>query len=177
MTCPVPQGSPAGVPVGALTLPSGRLQGRDAFECALRQAFEAAAQQGWSAWWWVDADFADWPLGEQATLAALNAWACSGRRLHLLARNFRLVQARHPRFVTWRRTWDHLIEARACPSVPTEDMPSGMWTPQWALSRLNTVDCVTVCGADAAWRVRVHQPMAEAWSRATPSFPASTLGL
>lgn len=177
MTCPavLPDGA-AGVHAG-LTLPAGRLQGREAFDHTLRQAFEAAAQQGWSAWWWVDADFADWPLGERATLAALNAWAGSGRRLHLLARDFRLVQARHPRFVTWRRTWDHLIEARACPSVSAEDMPSGIWSPQWALSRLNTVDCVTVCGADAAWRVRVHQLMAEAWSRATPSFPASTLGL
>ncbi|MBY0466308.1 MAG: hypothetical protein K2W33_15325, partial [Burkholderiales bacterium] len=98
-----------------LVLPAGRLEGRDAFDTVLRQAFEAAVKQGWTAWWWADADFADWPLGERATVAALNEWAGSGRRLYLLARDFKRLQAHQPRFVTWRRTWDHLIEARACP--------------------------------------------------------------
>lgn len=104
-------------------MPSRRLcgpryiEGRQAFDRALRQAFELAAQQGCKAWWWADADFADWPLGERATVAALNEWAGSGRRLYLLARDFERVPAHQPRFVTWRRTWDHLIEARACPGL------------------------------------------------------------
>jgi hypothetical protein len=157
--------------------PSGRIEGRQAFDRALRQAFELAAQQGCKAWWWADADFADWPLGERATVAALNEWAGSGRRLYLLARDFKRVQAHQPRFVTWRRTWDHLIEARACPGLSVDDMPSGMWTPEWALNRLDPVRSVAVCGTDAALRTGVRLNLDEAWARATPSFPASVLGL
>ncbi len=160
-----------------LELPAGRLQGREAFDRVLRQAFDAAAQQGWSDWWWADADFADWPLGERATVAALDAWAASGRRLYLLARDFRLVQARQPRFVTWRRTWDHLIEARACPGLSAEDMPSGMWTPQWALNRLDPLRSVAVCGPDGALRAAVRLRFDEVWARAVPAFPSSVLGL
>ena len=166
----------ADLPAG-LTLPTGRLQGREAFDSVLRQAFNAAAQQGWSVWWWADADFADWPLGERATVAALDAWAGSGRRLYLLARDFRHLQARSPRFVTWRRTWDHLIEVRACPGLSAEDMPSGMWTPQWALNRLDPVRSVAVCGPDAALRTGVRLRFDEIWARAAPAFPASVLGL
>lgn len=153
------------------------MQGRVAFDSALRQAFDAAAQQGWSAWWWADADFADWPLSERATVAAFDAWASSGRKLYLLARDFRCVQARQPRFVAWRRTWDHLIEARACPGMSVEDMPSGMWTPQWALNRLDPLHCVAVCGIEAALRTGVRQRFDEVWARSTPTFPASVLGL
>lgn len=172
----LPPDGAADVPA-ALALPAGRLQGREAFERALRQAFDAAAQQGWATWWWADADFADWPLGERATVAALDAWASSGRRLHLLARDFRLVQARQPRFVTWRRRWDHLIEARACPQLSAQDMPSGVWSPQWALSRLDPVDSVMVCGTDAAWRTGLRLRLDEVWARSAPAFPASVLGL
>lgn len=175
----VPERAFEGVPgVDVPTMwPSRRIEGRHAFDRVLRQAFELAAQQGCTAWWWADADFTDWPLGERATLAALDAWPRSGRRLYLLARHFNRVQAHQPRFVTWRRTWDHLIEARACPAVAADDIPSGIWTPQWALKRLDPVRSVAVCGTDVALRAGLRLQMDETWARATPAFPASVLGL
>ena len=179
-TSSVKQGSVSSfVPeVDAATVwPHGRSEGREAFDRVLRQGFDLAAQQGCKAWWWADADFADWPLGERATIAALNAWAGSGRRLYLLARDFRRLQAHQPRFVSWRRTWDHVIEVRACPSVSADEMPSCMWAPEWAMRRLDPVRSVAVCGTDAALRTSVRLQIDEVWARAAPSFPATVLGL
>ena len=177
MTASSPADSDASGQPEGVVLPAGRKQGRAEFELTLRRAFEAAAQEKWSAWWWADADFDDWPLGERSTIEALNAWAGSGRRLTLLARDFRSVQANQPRFVSWRRTWDHLIEARACPGLSADDMPSAMWTPTWALNRLDPLRSVAVCGTDAAMRACMRLRLEEVWARSSPAFPASVLGL
>ena len=52
-------------------LPEGRLSGRTVFVGLLRQAFAAAAEEGWTRIVLCDPDFADWPLGEREVVAAL----------------------------------------------------------------------------------------------------------
>jgi len=158
-------------------LPEGRLSGRIAFADLIRQALAAAAQEGWPRMVWCDADFADWPLGEREVVASLNAWSQRGRSLHLLARDYSVFRQMHPRFVQWRTTWGHLVEAQACASASADELPSILWSPAWTLQRLDPVRCTMVVSRSAEQRVALQERLQQ-WSlRGTPAFPASTLGL
>ena len=158
-------------------LPEGRLSGRAVFVGLLRQAFAAAGREGWTRIMLCDADFADWPLGEREVIASLNAWASRGRTIHLLARDYGVLRQMHPRFVQWRTTWSHLVEAQACASASVDELPSVFWSQAWTLQRLDPVRCTMVASRAAERRV-ILQEQWQQWSlKATPAFPASTLGL
>lgn len=166
---------PLDAPMAAL--PEGRLSGRLAFTDLIRQAFATAAHEGWPRMFLCDADFADWPLGERDVVAALNAWSMRGRSLHLLARDYSVLRQMHPRFVQWRTTWSHLVEAQACASASTGELPSVLWSPVWTLQRLDTLRCTMVVSRSAERRVALQEELQQ-WSlKSTPAFPASTLGL
>ena len=158
-------------------LPLGRHEGRAAFARLVRDSLVAAGEQGWREWWWCDADFADWPLGERAVIDALDRWAGQGRKLYLLARDFRAVRLTHARFVTWRGRWDHCIEARACPSAAADDFPAGMWTPVMCWTRVGQPMGPAVVSDDPARRVAFQQHLQGWWAKASPAFAATTLGL
>ncbi len=158
-------------------LPLGRLQGAAELANAIRLATAQAGRQGWVEWWWSDPDFADWPLGERAVVEALNGWAKSGRRLRLLATDYRAMPRLHPRFVTWRVTWDHLIEARAWAGAAGQGVPSACLTPVWTCERIDAERGVLLCSDQVGARSRLKLALQEAWTQATPAFPASTLGL
>lgn len=158
-------------------LPTGRLQGRQVFVDTVRQAFEVAAEQGWSHITLSDADFADWPLGERVVVDALNRWARRGRTMRLLARNFEQLRLLHPRFVQWRVTWSHLIEAHACQGAAGAELPSAIGSPVWTLERLDPLRNTLVASMDAERRVALRERVNECWLRSTPAFPASQLGL
>lgn len=162
---------------GLLPLPEGRLTGRLAFAANIRLALQHAAREGWPTLLLCDPDFADWPLGERSVIEALNAWARRGRQLRLLARDFAPLRLQHPRFVQWRITWAHRVEAQAWASAAPGDLPSAMWTPGWTLERLDVLRCTGVCSADPARRIALRERIDTAWSRGSPSFAASTLGL
>ena len=115
----------------------------------MRQALATAAQEGWSRILLCDTDFADWPLGDREVVAALNAWSARGRSLHLLARDYSVLRQTHPRFVQWRITWSHLVEAQACASASADELPSVLWSPGWTLERLDTVRCTMVASRSA----------------------------
>jgi hypothetical protein len=85
---------------------------RKQFQAQVRALLAEAEQQGARAMWWVDADFADWPLNERELVATLTAWARPQRRLTMLAQRFDEAQRSHPRFVTWRRDFGHVIHCR-----------------------------------------------------------------
>ncbi len=157
--------------------PVGRHEGRPAFADLIRQTFALAGACGWRDWWWCDADFADWPLGERVVIESLERWVGQGRRLHMLARDFRSVRQRHARFVQWRVRWDHCFEARACPGAPLDDFPQGMWTPTACWMRLDPVHGVVVATDNPQRRTAFQQELRGWWAKATPAFPATTLGL
>jgi hypothetical protein len=158
-------------------LPEGRLEGHALFTDLVRQALATAAVEGWSHIVLCDADFADWPLGEREVVASLHAWSARGRTLHLMARDFRDLRERHPRFVQWRVTWSHLIEAHACPHAVQGDLPSALWSPGWTMERLDPARGTLVASHDAARRVALREQLNLWWQKGTPAFPASTLGL
>lgn len=156
----------------------GRFDGREAFADLVRTALSAAAHQGWNEIVFSDPDFADWPLGERASIEALQAWSASGRRLLLLARRFDLVERGHARFVTWRRTWDHIVECRAAGRTgAAEEVPSALWTPTWCLHRIDPERSRGVCSSVPQTRRELRESVDESWRQGRPAFPASTLGL
>lgn len=167
---PVDPGAPA-------PLPSGRFAGRHAFQQIVRDALACAAREGWREIILSDADFADWPLAERLVAESLQAWSASGRRCTLLARRYDEVQRRHARFVTWRSTWSHIIEARACASADPLELPSAIWSPGWVMQRLDPQRCSGVSGSEAERRVALRESLKEWLQQSSPSFPANTLGL
>ena len=165
---------------GALgsSLPQGRFSGRSDFQQLVRDALSTAAEEGWPEIILSDATFADWPLGERVVEESLQAWACRGRRMTLLACGYGDMVQRHARFVQWRRTWDHLLNCRACPAGRAPDLPSALWSPGWVLQRLDPDRCVGVTGNEPGRVLLLHQTLKE-WlnSKSAPSFAATTLGL
>jgi len=158
-------------------LPSGRFEGRVEFQQLIRDALACAAREGWRQIILCDATFHDWPLGERAVAESLQAWSASGRHCTLLARNWDDVLRRHARFVTWRRTWAHIIDARACSSADPLDLPSAIWSPGWAMQRLDMERCNGFCGSEPERRVLLRQDLGEWLQRSSPSFPAHVAGL
>jgi hypothetical protein len=159
------------------SLPEGRFDGREAFDAALRNALSAAAREGWKEIVFSDPDFADWPLGERATIEALQAWAASGRRLMLLAQRFDVLERGHARFVPWRRLWDHIIECRATGKAAGSEVPSAIWTPTWFVHRIDPERSRGVSGTDSRARRELREAIDECWRMGRPAFAASTLGL
>lgn len=165
-------------PSVATALPEGRFSSRVDFQQMVRDAFAAAAREGWPEILISDASFHDWPLGERAVVESLQAWAKGGRRFTMLACNYDDVIRRHARFVAWRGTWDHIVTCRKSPSADPLDVPSVLWSPGWVMQRLDPVRCAGVAGGEADRRVLVREVLNE-WlrSKSSPGFPSTTLGL
>lgn len=162
------------VPAG---LPSGRFEGRTAFQQLVRDALALAAREGWRELILSDASFEDWPLAERAVAESLQAWSASGRHMTLLAKRYDEVVRRHARFVTWRQTWSHIIEARACPTADPLDLPSAIWSPGWVLERRDIARSRGVSGSEPERRLALRETLQEWLQKSSPSFPATTLGL
>lgn len=158
-------------------LPSGRFEGRIAFQQLVRDALAAAAREGWREIILSDPDFADWPLGERAVAESLDAWSTGGRRCILLARRWDEVVRRHARFVRWRGTWAHIIDARACRAADPLELPSAIWSPGWVMQRLDLDRCNGYSGSEPERRLMLREDLQEWLRQSSPSFPSNTLGL
>ena len=157
---------------------AGKFVGPNEFHQLVRAALETAAQHGWKEIIISDATFDDWPLGERGVVESLVAWAKTGRTLTILAGSYRDLVLRHPRFVVWRRTWDHVVSCRKCPAADSMPLPSAIWSPQWALQRVDPAHNSTGwCGPEAQRRVRLREKLDEWLRQSSPGFPATTLGL
>ena len=158
-------------------LPEGRFNSPSEFSALIRLAFATAAASGWREITLSDSNFEDWPLGERAVAQSLNDWSRSGRKLTMLARNYDEVMRRHARFVTWRRTWAHIVECRKNTQLSADDWPSGLWSPVWVLQRLDLAHCTGVVSSEPARRVVFKERLDECWRRSSLGFPATTLGI
>lgn len=160
-----------------MTLPLGRFEGRMAFQQAVRDAFATAATEGWREIVVVDASFEDWPLGERAVAQSLSDWSRNGRRFLMLARHYDELPRRHARFVTWRRTWSHIIECWQCPSADALDFPGWVLSTGWVMQRVDPVRSVCVAGHEPERRLALRETLDEWLRKSSPGFPATTLGL
>ncbi|WP_431097109.1 hypothetical protein [Polaromonas aquatica] len=160
-----------------LALPEGRFTGLSGFTALIRQSFSVAAAQGWREIIVCDPDFGDWPLGERAVIQSLNDWSMTGRKFTMLAKTYDEILRKHARFVTWRRTWAHIVECRANASTAADEMPSALLGPGWVFERLDAQRCTGVGGSEVARRVALRERINERLLKSSPSFPATTLGL
>jgi hypothetical protein len=158
-------------------LPAGPFAGPDTFRDLVRTALAAAHEQGWRQLILCDPDFADWPLGERAVAESLGAWSQSGRKCTLLARSWDETQRGHARFVNWRRTWAHIIDARSCRSADPNEFPSAIWTPTWVLERRDVIQCKGWMGPEPDRRLTLREKIAEWMAKSSPGFPSHTTGL
>lgn len=158
-------------------LPVGRFSGREAFQQLVRDTFAVAAIEGWKEIILADANFDDWPLRERAVVESLNQWAKSGRRLTVLAVRYDNLMRDQPRFVTWRKTWGHIIECRQCRHEDPLDFPSAVWSQNWVLQRLDLVRSNGVSGTEPDRRVNLRELLDEKLRGSSPGFPSTTLGL
>lgn len=149
----------------------------------LRQALQLAAEQGGRELCWLDPDFADWPLSEATLLDALHGWALPHRKLRLLANNdYETLRRVHPRFVQWRQTHDHVVQARAYD--PTDLAERSTPAPRGLLLApgLLTMKVWTPARASLSMHDAREEAMAREWfdaieQRSADSFASSTLGL
>jgi hypothetical protein len=80
-----------------------------ALQAALQQALDERARE----MWWMDRDFAEWPLDSDEWIQTLTEWLkLPGRRVTLLAADFGVIERVHGRFVQWRRNWTHGVHGR-----------------------------------------------------------------
>ena len=155
----------------------GRFSGRVEFAELIRQALAAAAAQGWQEIILCDPNFEDWPLGERVVAQSLNDWSKTGRKLTMLAGNYDEVMRRHARFVTWRRTWAHIVDCRGNAGGSANDLPSALWSPGWVFERLDIARSNGTAGAEPARRQELKERLAEQLMRSSPTFAATTLGI
>jgi hypothetical protein len=160
-----------------MPLIEGSFSGIVDFNQIIRDALATAAQDGWAEMVWCDANYEDWPLREKAVVDSLNAWAQRGRKLTVLAHHFGAMHRLHPRFVTWRVRWDHIIDCRVCKGVDASEMPSALWSPHWAMRRLDMVRSTGVAGAEPSRRLLLREELDERMRQSGPGFPATVLGL
>lgn len=155
-----------------------RFDAHAAFVDAVIETLSPAGLEGAREIVLADADFEHWPLDDPRLLEALTGFARQpGRRLRLLARRYDIVQRDCPRFVTWRRTWGHGVDARR----QVDETP--------ALPSLLLIDrrCALQVEDREAWLGQVHTDARQVHrcgdsvdallQRAEPAFAQTTLGL
>jgi hypothetical protein len=151
---------------------------RDEFHTALRSAFAEAARTGSRELWLMDADFADWPLGDSGVVGQLDLWVSSQRRLTLIAHDFDAVAARHARWVRWRRTWSHVVSCRSNAEVEADDLPTLLLAAGTVSVRLS--DKLHYRGRhahDRAEALRCKEMIDAILQRSEEAFPVSATGL
>jgi hypothetical protein len=150
---------------------------RSEFIDLLRETLMQALKSGAREIVLADVDFRDWPLNEPAVVDALTLWTRPHHRLHLLALRFDDVAQRHPRFVQWRRTYDHLVQAASPQNLPESDFPAMLLTPQAVVEVLDRPSWRARASTDPLDLERCRHQLDALLQRSVPAFAATTLGL
>jgi hypothetical protein len=150
---------------------------RSEFVDLLRETLMQALKSGAREIVLADVDFRDWPLNEPAVVDALTLWTRPHHRLQLLALRFDDVAQRHPRFVQWRRTYDHLVQAAAPQNLPESDFPAMLLTPQAVVEVLDRSSWRARASTEPLDLERCRHQLDALLQRSVPAFSATTLGL
>ncbi len=147
---------------------------REAVGAAVEQALSSEARRVV----FVDADFDGWPLEDSTVIDTLTQFVrLPGRRVVLFARSFDMVLRRCPRFVGWRRTWGHAIDASR-PTDEADEVPTLLLVDRQHAVRLMDKDRWRGQILDADPRIQVLAQEIDAFvQRSEPTFGATTLGL
>jgi hypothetical protein len=150
---------------------------RTEFIDLLREQLLLALKSGAAEIVLADPDFRDWPLNERAVIDALTLWTRPHHRLHLVAMHYDDVVQRHPRFVQWRRTYDHLVQAASPRNVKVSDFPAMLLAPQAVVEVLDRPSWRARLSTDALDLERCRHLLDALSQRSVPAFAATTLGL
>ena len=156
----------------------GLITSRAEFHDALHRAFADAAAIGCRELVLCDVDFADWPLGERDVVEMLGRWVTSSRRLTLLSHDFDAVARLHPRWVTWRRQWSHVVTCRTNAELEAGEMPTLLIALGTVSVRLS--DPVHHRGRvahDRGEELRCKELLDAVLQRSEEAFPATSTGL
>ncbi len=161
--------------------PTGGLgfEGSTEFARALRDAMGYAGAHSTRRLCWCDEDFAAWPIGEPDWIDQLTRWArVSGRELVMIARDWSVIERRHPRFATWRRDWAHVAQCLVPDETRTAALPT-LWidSDDQALRVFDPEHLRGRIGFDKVDRQRAREDFDAISQRASPGFAAVTLGL
>ena len=149
------------------------------FAQALRAAMARASTGQTRRICWCDEDFVAWPIGEAEWLSQLTHWArIGGRELVMIARDYTLLERRHPRFVMWRRDWAHVIQCLVPEETRIEALPT-LWidSDDQAMRVFDREHLRGRIGFDRVDRQRAREDFDAISQRANPGFAAVTLGL
>ena len=149
------------------------------FAQALQGALAHAVEHGTRRICWCDDTFAMWPLGEAEWVDQLTRWArVSGRELVMIARDYAVIERRHPRFAAWRRDWSHVIQCMEPEENGAATLPT-LWidSDDQALRVFDLEHLRGRTGFDRVDRQRAREDFDAILQRANPGFSAVTLGL
>ena len=156
-----------------------RIESQADFVVALHDTVALAGQGAVRRMVWIDPDFADWPLDDEALWPRLIDWLrLPQRQLVLLAGNFDSVARRCPRFVAGYRLWAHAIHAFSPADDDLPGLPSVVLADDLAVVQLFDRQ---------RWRGRISGETSDLRAcadrldallqRSSPAFAATTLGL
>ncbi|CAN6484224.1 unnamed protein product [Victoria cruziana] len=120
------------------------------------------------------------PCSRTAVLESLRQWALPHRQLRLLAAGYDELRRLHPRFVDWRRTWDHVVRAGEYQAGDVgSGRPEGLLLAPglFSLRLLERENWRAAISVRAADEVAAREWFDAVWQRSSESFAASTLGL
>lgn len=148
------------------------------FVQALQALVQAAGQRRLRRLVFVDPSFEDWPLESTALLDALTGFVrLPGRQLLLFGRGFEALRRASPRFVAWRRTWAHAVQA-ARPADPETELPTRVLADAaLALIVRDRSNWHGVVRAGEPEVVRCARETDALTQRSVPDFAAYVLGL
>lgn len=154
------------------------VESEQGFAAAVLQAVNQALEQRCRSITFCAAHFGYWPLSQPELLTALSAFArLPGRQLTLLSRDFDVVRRQHPRFVDWRQTWAHAIDARR----PVDDglnLPTVVLADRLLALELTDPDnWVGVWRTTALDRQATIETVESLMRRTEAAFPVNVLGL
>ncbi len=154
------------------------IEGRKAFEDAVRSALAEAATAGWRELILCDPDFEHWPLGERAVVESLTQWIGGNRRLTLVAMHFDEVARRHSRWVRWRNQWAHLVSCRTVVEMSADDVPVLLLaTGTLTLELDDRVRFLGRVSRDPTVALRARERVDVILQRSVEALPVTTLGL
>jgi hypothetical protein len=169
----------AGLPAARPATGGQGFEGPLDFAQALRGAMFLASERSTRRLCWCDDDFAAWPIGEPEWISQLTRWArVGGRELVMVARDYAVVERRHPRFAAWRRDWSHVLRCLVPEETHIETLPT-LWidSDDQALRVFDRERLRGRVGFDRVDRQRAREDFDAISQRAGPGFAVGTLGL